>query len=212
MSGLPLPPADFPALDLRFEEIEPSALLRLAWDEKRTQFTFRRSACYRFDAPDRSFGVLYAAFDLRTAFVESVLRERPQNTPPADQVPLGWDEIDKRRVVQLRSGRATRPLRLIALHGDGLVAARIDNRIATVDDYSVTQQWAKTCHKHPSRADGILYMSRFLGDSRSVAIFDRARPAVQPGRVVPLMSYPGFPEVIDEFDVAIERPARGRRR
>ncbi len=212
MSELPPPASDFSALELRVEEVDPAALLRLAWKKKSTHFTFRRSAEYRFDAPDRSFGVLYAAFDLRTVFVESVLREQPQQTAAASRISLAWDEIANRRVVPLRAGMKPRALKLIALHGPGLAAARADNRVSTVDDYAVTRLWAKACHSHPVRADGILYMSRFLGDSRSVALFNRARPAMQPGRAVPLMSYPGFAEVIDEFDVAIERPARGRRR
>lgn len=212
VSGLPPPPADFAALDLWIEEIEPSRLLRLARRNKRTHYTFRRNARYRFDAPDKSFGVLYAAFDLRTAFAESLLRETPRKTSAVDRVVLGWDEVDDRRVVTLGAGSAARQLRLISLCGDGLVAARIDNRIATVDDYVTTRKWAKACHSHPLKADGILYMSRFLGDSRSVALFDRARRALEVSRVVPLISHADFDDVIEAFDVGIERPPAGRRR
>jgi hypothetical protein len=206
MSALPLPPKEFSALALRVEEVDPSALLRIAWTTTSTHFTFRRNARYRFDAPDRSFGVLYAAFDLPTAFVETVLRELPQQTPATSRIPLAWNDIANRRVVPLRAGAKRRRLRLIALYGDGLVAARTDNRIATLDDYAVTREWAKACHKHPLRADGILYMSRFLGDRQSAVLFDRARAAVRPARAVWLLNHPDFPAMLDEFKLAVERP------
>jgi hypothetical protein len=210
MSALPLPPKEFSALDLRIEEADPSALLRIAWTTTSTHFIFRRNARYRFDAPDRSFGVLYAAFDLPTAFVETVLRELPQQTRATSRIPLAWNEIANRRVVPLRAGVKRRRLRLIALYGDGLVAARTDNRIATLDDYAVTREWAKACHKHPVQADGILYMSRFLGDRQSAVLFDRARAAVRPARAVWLLKHPDFPAMLDEFKLAAERPLASR--
>lgn len=206
MSGLPPPPKEFSALELRVEEVDPSALLRLAWTTTSTHFTFRRTAQYRFDAPDKSFGVLYAAFDLHTAFVETVLRELPQQTPATSRIPLAWKDIANRRVVPLRAGAMRRRLRLIALYGEGLIAARTDNRIATLDDYAVTREWAKACRQHPVRADGILYMSRFLGDRQSAVLFDRARRAVRPARAVWLLKHPDFPAMIDEFKLAVERP------
>ena len=211
MSDLPPPPKDFDALELQVEEVEPAALVRLAWRPKATYLRFRRDAQYRFDPPDRSFGVLYAAFDLQTAFVESVLRETPQKTAPSYAVPLAWSELAPRRAVSMARGTAKRRLRLIALHGPGLVAARTDNRITTVDDYPVTRQWSKAFYDHPVQADGLLYMSRFLGDRHSVALFDRARRVVKAGRVVPLLEHPDFGAVLDEFGIAVERP-KGRRK
>ena len=179
MSELAPPPKNFAGLKLQLEEVEPASLLRLAWRPKITHFRFRRDSQYRFDSPDRSFGVLYAAFDLQTAFAESVLRDTPQRSPAAGAVPIAWSEIKRRAVVSLAPGAANRPLRLVALSGAGLVAARTDNRIATVDDYSVTRQWARAFHDHPIQADGLLYMSRFLGDRQSVVLFDRARKVIE---------------------------------
>lgn len=209
--ALPLPPPEFARLPLQVEELRPMQLVRLAWAARRTHCVFRRDARYRFDAPDGEFGVLYAACDLRTAFVESVLRERPQTLAVAARVVLSWREVATRRVITFRSGSRSRPLRLIALRGAGLSAARIDNRISTVDDYATTRQWALACHRHPARADGILYLSRFLGESPSVAIFDRARPALAVRAVQPLVRLPEFAALLDEFDVGLERPPRGRR-
>jgi hypothetical protein len=68
---------------------------------------------------------------------------------------------------------------LIKLYDEGLIAAHLDNAISSLDDYPSTQRWAKTFHDHPVKADGIGYMSRFLG-ARSRSLNDRAhqsRPA-----------------------------------
>lgn len=43
------------------------------------------------------------------------------------------------RVVAIDKHAATRPLRLIKLYDDSLVAARTDNRIATLDEYTMTR-------------------------------------------------------------------------
>ncbi len=207
MAALPPPPEGFGERHLHIEHVDPSALVRLAGPAMRSQFTFRRDARYRFDAPRREFGVLYAAFDLRTAFVESVLRDRPQSRRPAERVVLAQKELERRRVVTYRPRPHGRPLRLITLRGAGLAAAGIDNRIATVDDYPATRTWSLAFHRHPLRADGLLYLSRFLGDGVSVVLFDRARPALQVAAVTPLQSHALLGAILDEFDIGLERPA-----
>ena len=77
MATLELPPVDFDKLVLRTVDVDPSDLVRLAWPPRKTHCSFRTDAQYRFDSPDGSFGVLYAAFDLKTAFAESVLHSAP---------------------------------------------------------------------------------------------------------------------------------------
>src|SRR5690606_22847901 len=106
------------------------ALVRLAWADPSTHLPFRTDARYRFDAPDDSFGVVYAAFDLDTAFVETILRDKPQGaTGPA--VMLDEAELRDRSVITLDTHRAGRALRLVKLYDDGLVALRLDNRISS---------------------------------------------------------------------------------
>jgi hypothetical protein len=102
MTGIPSPPAYIDELKLVIETVEPDRLLRIVARDRVSPLRFRRDADYRFNAPDGSFGVLYAAFDLGTAFAEAVLRDRPMRaaspsipfdvgragegvTPPIDQ-------------------------------------------------------------------------------------------------------------------------------
>jgi hypothetical protein len=206
--SLPGPPPDLARADLKFETVEPSRLLRLAYRAVRTHVRFRRDAQYRFDAPAGEFGVLYAAFDLATAFAESVLRTKPQDAATGEPPLLTYEELARRRVITLAGVRGAAPLRLVKLHDDGLVAARVDNRIATEDDYRVTQQWARAFHDHPAAPDGLLYQSRFLGSRQSVALFDRCEDRLRRARVVPLLRHADLPDVLERFELAVRRPRR----
>ena len=206
MSLIDLPPADFNKLRLRTMQIEPSALLRLARIDAKTHCRFHTDARYRFDSPDGSFGVLYAAFDLKTAFCEAVLRDEPRNATAGEPVILDYSELHSRRVIAIKSGPAARSLRLIKLFDAGLAAARTDNRISSADEYSATRQWAKAFHDHPLDADGIVYMSRYLGSRESIVLFDRCTAAIRVGTVTPLLAHAQFPSIVEEFNLAIDPP------
>jgi hypothetical protein len=84
MTALDPPPDDFAKLNLVTVEIAPASLLRLAAARHLAGDPFRRSALYRFDAPDESFGVCYAAFELETAFVESIVRAEADTLPAGE--------------------------------------------------------------------------------------------------------------------------------
>jgi hypothetical protein len=206
MQRIPSPPAHFEQLRLKTERLEPSRLLRLARTDPSTHLVFHHEARFRFDAPDRSFGVLYAAFDLKTCFVEAELRESPARTPAGDRLILDYQRLAARRVLTLKPGREARPLKLIKLYDEGLVAAHTDNRISTVDDYPRTQAWAQALHDHPVHADGVLYVSRFLGPRLSVALFSRAADAIAVATITPLLAHPDLPALISDLDLAIDRP------
>ena len=149
------PPKDFDRTDLLLIEVEPPALLQLAARPRASHLGFRRSARYRFDAPSSEFGVLYTAFDLATAFAETVLRAAPQDIPAGEEPLLAYEELSRRRVVQLAPVAGRRPLRLVKLYDEGLAAAKVDNRIATVDDYATTRLWARAFWRHPIKADSL---------------------------------------------------------
>ena len=138
MSRLPPPPANFGRLSLVTESVDPSQLLRIARTPGTDAFAFRRTALFRFDAPDATFGVLYAAFDFRTAFAETLVRDAPRARPASERIMLELAELQTRVVVPMASGVVARPLKLAKLLDGGLVAARIDNRIASADDYATT--------------------------------------------------------------------------
>jgi hypothetical protein len=206
MKRIPNPPAHFEQLRLKTEFIEPSQLLRLARMDPSTHLEFHEEAHFRFDAPDRSFGVLYAAFDLKTCFVEAELREAPAITPAGSRPVLDYRRLAARRVLSFKSGRKARPLKLIKLYEEGLVAAHTDNRISAIDDYPRTQQWAKAFYEHPLRADGVLYVSRFMAPRLSAVLFNRVADAVAIATITPLLAHPDLPSLISDLDLAIERP------
>jgi hypothetical protein len=206
MARIQAPPRQFNGLSLITEDVDPGALVRLASQDPASHCRFRSDARYRFDAPDHSFGVLYAAFDLATAFAETVLRDAARRSAAGTAVPLDYAEIELRRVITLKSGVAHRPLRLFKLYDEGLAAARTDNQISARDHYPTTQRWALAFHGHPIAADGILYMSRYMGSRPSVALFDRCRNVIAADVVTPLLQHPEFANLVTLFDLALNRP------
>jgi hypothetical protein len=207
MTPLDPPPKDFSKLNLVTTEVEPSSLLRLASTKHRSSDPFRRDRQYRFDAPDESFGVLYAAFDLETAFVESIVRDKAHPLPAGEHLFIDYETLASRYIATLSRSSSDGALRLAQLYGAGLSAVKTDNRIATVDDYATTQQWAKAFHAHPANVDGIVYMSRYLGNRRSVVLFDRARDAILFNNSLPLLHHAELASLLDTYRVSLVLPA-----
>lgn len=203
MTALDPPPDDFAKLTLVTTEVAPTSLLRIASATHLLADPFRRSAEYRFDSPDGSFGVLYAAFDLETAFVESIVRARAYPLPAGQPLLLDYATLSSRRVVTLAASSPARSLHLAQLYEAGLAAAKTDNRIASVDDYPITQRWSKAFHDHPQNFDGIVYMSRYLGNRRSVALFDRARDAIAFNSPLSLLHHPALARLLDTYQVSL---------
>jgi RES domain len=203
MTALDPSPKDFSKLILVTTEVEPSSLLRLASTKHLSSDPFRRDRQYRFDAPDESFGVLYAAFDLETAFVESIVRDKAHPLPAGEHLFIDYETLASRYIAMLSRSSSGGVLRLAQLYGAGLSAVKADNRLATVDDYATTQQWAKAFHAHPGNIDGIVYMSRYLGNRRSVVIFDRARGAIRFNNSLPLLHHAELARLLDTYHVSL---------
>ncbi len=207
MPSLQAPSSDFCTFDLAIEVAQPNSLLRLASSEPDTHLRFRRNPWFRFDSPDGTFGVLYVAFTLETAFLEAVLRDKTVVGRRGNDIPIAYSDLVRRRVIEFASGESKAALNLVRLHGDGLAAAGVDNRISSLDDYDLTRRWAKAMHDHPVAADGILYMSRFSGSGLNVALFDRCAKKLRVASEVPLLAHPDFADVADRFNLAIDRSA-----
>jgi len=203
MIPLDPPPKDFSKLILVTTEVEPSSLLRLASTKHLSSDPFRRDRQYRFDAPDESFGVLYAAFDLETAFVESIVRDKAHPLPAGEHLFIDYETLASRHIVTLSRSSSGGALRLAQLYGAGLSAVKTDNRLAAVDDYATTQQWARAFHAHPANIDGIVYMSRYVGNRRSVVLFDRARGAIRFNNSLPLLHHAELAQLLDTYRVSL---------
>ena len=206
MARIQEPPQDFDRLSLVIIEVDPGVLVRVAWADPTHHLSFGRRARYRFDAPEGEFGTLYAAFDFTTAFVETVLRDSARHQPAGGLVILDYRALEQRRVIQLGAGAESRPICLIKLYDDGLAAAHTDNQIASRDHYPTTQRWSQAFHGHPVGADGIVYMSRYMGSTRSVVLFDRAKDAVSEMASTPLLAHPELPDVLERFEIGIDAP------
>jgi hypothetical protein len=131
---------------------------------------FRSTATYRFDAPDRSFGTLYAARNFKTCFFETIVRDRPG-------FQIARTDYDARSVVLVLL--STLSLNLVPIYGAEGQRLRIDPAKAMGERYDYPQALAKAFHDHPDRPHGIVYRSRFDDDTLAVVLFDRARRHVR---------------------------------
>lgn len=118
---------------------------------------FGKTGLGRFDAPDGSYGVLYAAEDFRGAFVET----------------FGWitgvrvvsrSELEGRELAELASSEE---LALVDLTGKGLAHLGADARLAT-GDHTVSRRWSLG-------PDGLLYRARHDPEMLAVALHEKAR-------------------------------------
>jgi len=142
---------------------------------------FGKSGLYRFDDPQRDYGVLYLAQHLEGAFVEVFLRE-PEPFRFVTRMAL------ESRVLSIL--RASRSVKLVDLVGAGLARMGVDSRLTT-GSYEVAQQWSRAFHAHPARPDGILYRSRHDPDQLCAAIFDKTRVSFREESAGALFEYLG---------------------
>jgi hypothetical protein len=130
---------------------------------------FGMSGNYRFDDPDSptraSFGVLYAGGDTHCCFIESC-----GSTTGVPAVSGAY--LDAREIARLE---LTEELRFIDLASSGgLTRLGADARLVT-GSYKVAQRWSAALRLHPSKPDGIRYLSRHDPTRVAYAIFTRPR-------------------------------------
>jgi hypothetical protein len=163
--SLPKLPTALPREALR--EATLMRICRLAYAS--SEPAFRNAAVYRFDAPDQTFGTLYAARDFATCFFETVVRNRGSNIPRS--------EYESHAVATLLVDALQ--LQLVQLHGDGAKQLGVDLALLASADYSCTQALAKAIYEHPERPHGMIYRSRFDDEALAVVLFDRASAHVR---------------------------------
>ncbi len=121
------------------------------------------------NAPDGSYGMLYAAERAHGAFAETFLR-----TPGRRLIPR--DMMAERALVRLG---VTRDLALAALHGPGLARLGATAEVThSGEPYDIPQAWSAALHAHRAAFDGIAYTSRHDDDEICYALFDRARDGI----------------------------------
>lgn len=168
--ALPEPPPDIDKRELpvvtrpagtryvRIHRVSDGAVW-FGWNAAANKF---RIPINRFDAPDRSYGVLYAALTRDGSFAESVGRK-----------PGAFRSNDELALLAITTLALTRNLRLVDLHGGAAVGALGATGVVGVGPQSLARRWSKALHAHPEMPDGIEYRCRHNSDELAVALFDR---------------------------------------
>lgn len=168
MSG-PLPPADLQERRPDLIEIPAVEKLHRFYTTQWEPIFFDRSTIGRFNAPDGSYGVLYAAKEAAGAFAETFLR-----TP--GRTLIDTDLLQRKAYIRLTTGRN---LTLIRLAGPGLAHLGATAEVTHSGlPYDVAQAWSAALLAHPVGADGIAYHARHDDSELCYALFDRSADAI----------------------------------
>jgi hypothetical protein len=188
--ALPEPPADINLRPLPLvRRMAGSRYLRIhravdgpVWFGRDNATAAFRPPINRFDAPDRSYGVLYAAVARDGAFAEAIGRK-----PRTFRSDTELAELAVTTLVLARD------LCLVDLHGGEAVGALGATGVVGVGPHSLARRWSKALHEHPDRPDGIECRCRHNSDELAVAVFHRVGDdAFMPAGTVSLVSDLGW--------------------
>lgn len=166
----PRPPEDIASRDPLLSNLAAGEFVHRFHTAKHGAIFFDRTLGGRLNAPDGSYGVLYAAQSLAGAFAETFLRE-PGRTL------LAIDFVASKAYARLR---VLRPLVLIKLGGPGL--ARLGATAEVTHGglpYDIPHGWSEALRSHPAKVDGIAYYARHDDEALCYALFDHAPAPVE---------------------------------
>ncbi|WP_169531210.1 RES family NAD+ phosphorylase [Azotobacter chroococcum] len=196
-------PIDFDQRIFSFKFQHPSELMRIT-PQKALPIFYGREARNRFDCPSKSFGVMYAAYDLATCFVETITRENNRNPLYQRGIAVSdTKDIQTRCVVKLNGSRQLKLVDMtdITLYRLGAEAGEFNS----LDYCATTQQWSSAIFQRPEDVDGIYYRSRFLNDRMAVAIFERGgnNVSIYASNIVPLNQHTDFCSILSLLGVSL---------
>jgi hypothetical protein len=148
---------------------------------------FGRTGNNRFDDPANAFGVLYAGLSEACAFIETF---GDPEFPVIEASLLATRKLSRMVLA--------RPLRLANLRGSDLRRIGADARLCT-GEHAIAQAWSSAIHAHPSELDGICYVSRRDPSQASVAVFDRAAPAVRAEVAADVLGAPRCRRILEKL-------------
>ena len=158
----PAPPADLDSRSpLTFTIAAGTTLFRLHSRSKESLF-FGRTGRNRFDAPDGSFGVLYAAMDEHCAFIETFGQSTGIRI-------VTRPELENRVLSELTVIHAFTLIDLA--RSGGLARIGADGRLLT-GSHAVAQQWSAALRQHPLKPAGLLYRARHDIARYACVLFD----------------------------------------
>lgn len=169
---------------------------------------FGAKAKHRFDDPDRRYGVLYLAYNLQTALMESVFHEHHW-----------WKETEARELMRaevqrrmIRAIKVVRDLTLCDLASPGAAAKAFGWNAARLvvrngpRTRALSAQIARLKTKAGEPFDGIVYLSRMNPGDRCVALFDQAAPKIQVIDDIRLDDHRDWPAFVSQYGIAIGTP------
>lgn len=158
----PEPPSDLSIRSpLTFTIAAGTTIFRLH-DRAKGPLFFGKTGRNRFDAPDGSFGVLYAAVDEHCAFIETF----GQSTG----IRIVTRSSLEQRVLSLL--KVTQQLLLIDLaRSGGLARVGADGRLLG-GSHAIAQRWSAALRNHPVHPQGLLYPARHDVARYACALYD----------------------------------------
>lgn len=191
---LPSPPDDFASRKLPIVDVKgPFFRLHAV---RRDALHFGRMASWRFDDPERRYGVCYTATDIHGAFAETFTKALQAGL-------IAEAELRLRGLVRIS---CRRPLTLVDLvTSGGLAKIRADARLFS-GEHAVARRWSAAIHAHPARPDGILAPARHDPARTVCAVFDRAKGALRAeelGSLIEGEMLPTLSELLDTYGLGL---------
>lgn len=175
---------------------------------------FGRGGTHRFDSSDRSYGVLYLAFDLDTALMESVFHQHRWHLRKTRAIALAEVEARMVRAVGVLDG-----LRLADLTAPGVMARHFGLNLAQLSGrrYLHTHRISRSVYEARRESgepcfDGLLYPSRNNYPALCVALFDRAGHKLAVVDDIDLAEHADWPRFVADHRVGILATGKGRAR
>ncbi len=157
---------------------------------------FGRTASWRFDDPERRYGVCYTATDIHGAFAETFGKALRAGL-------IAEAELRSRGLARIS---CRRPLVLVDLAtSGGLAKIRADARLFA-GEYTVARRWSAAIHAHPAKPDGILCPARHDPARTVCAVFDRAKGALRAeglGSLIDGALLPTLSELLDTYGLGL---------
>lgn len=190
----PLPPSDIAGRTPRLVRIPAGTDLERFFNKTQEPIYHDCSHGGRLNAPDGSYGVLYAARRTRGAFAETFLR-----TPGRRMLDPAL--LARKARVTLE---ATRELTLIDFDGPGLaVLGATAEVVHGSPPYVCPHTWSAALHGHPAGVDGIAYSARHDPHETCYALFDRSATAIRERSRDPNLDADWFWQLADVYGVGI---------
>lgn len=149
------------------------------------------------DVGSAAFRALYAASDLDTAFVETVLRD--QATDYFDKYPISITSLQIWDVIEVEAG----DIRLVDLRAAQMLAARVATDALQGQAHQKGQALGLELHEDQREPCGLLYSSRLTG-ADNIMVFERsiAGTMVELNRQ-PLLETAAFAGTLERFQISI---------